>query len=26
LDALKEWKYEPSKTETVATLNFEFHP
>lgn len=26
LDTLKEWKYEPSKTETVATLNFEFHP
>lgn len=26
LDALKEWKYEPSKTETVATLTFDFRP
>jgi TonB family protein len=26
LDALREWKYEPSKTETVATLIFEFRP
>lgn len=26
LDALKEWKYEPSKAETVATLTFDFHP
>ena len=26
LTALKEWKYEPAKTETVATLTFDFHP
>jgi TonB family protein len=26
VEALKEWKYEPSKTETVATLTFDFHP
>jgi TonB family protein len=26
LDALKEWKYEPAKPETVATLIFDFHP
>jgi protein TonB len=26
LDALKDWKYEPSKTETTVTLTFEFHP
>ena len=26
LDALKDWKYEPSKTETTAILTFEFHP
>jgi protein TonB len=26
LDALKEWKYEPSKTETTVILTFEFHP
>ncbi len=24
LDALKEWKYEPAKTETVETLTFDF--
>jgi protein TonB len=23
---LKEWKYEPAKTETTATLIFNFHP
>lgn len=26
LEALKEWKYEPAKTETAATLTFDFHP
>jgi TonB family protein len=26
LSALKEWKYEPAKTETVATLTFDFRP
>ena len=26
LSALKEWKYEPAKAETTATLNFEFRP
>jgi periplasmic protein TonB len=26
LDALKEWKYEPAKTETSATLTFDFRP
>jgi TonB family protein len=26
LVALKEWKYEPAKTETAATLTFEFRP
>jgi TonB family protein len=26
LAALKEWKYEPAKTETVVPLTFEFHP
>lgn len=26
LDTLREWKYEPSKVETMATLTFEFHP
>jgi TonB family protein len=26
LDALKEWKYEPAKTESVATLTFDFRP
>ena len=25
LDALKEWKYEPAKTETLETLTFDFH-
>jgi hypothetical protein len=24
--ALKEWKYEPAKTDTAATLIFDFHP
>jgi TonB family protein len=24
LDALKEWKYEPAKTETLETLTFDF--
>ena len=26
LEALKDWKYEPSKTETTVILTFEFHP
>jgi len=26
LAALKEWKYEPAKTETTVTLTFEFRP
>jgi protein TonB len=26
LDALKEWKYEPAKTETSVTLTFDFRP
>jgi TonB family protein len=26
LVALKEWKYEPAKTETAVTLTFDFHP
>lgn len=26
LVALKEWKYEPAKTETNATLTFDFRP
>ena len=26
LDALKEWKYEPAKTETTITLTFDFRP
>ena len=26
LEALKEWKYEPSKTDTVVTLTFDFRP
>jgi protein TonB len=26
LDALKEWKYEPAKTETEVTLTFDFRP
>jgi TonB family protein len=26
LVALKEWKYEPTKTETAETLIFNFHP
>ena len=26
LEALKKWKYEPSNTETTATLEFNFHP
>jgi TonB family protein len=26
LVALKEWKYEPAKTETTVALTFEFHP
>jgi TonB family protein len=26
LVALKEWKYEPAKAETKATLTFDFHP
>jgi TonB family protein len=26
LVALKEWKYEPAKTETTATLTFDFRP
>ena len=25
LDALKEWKYEPAKTESLETLTFDFH-
>lgn len=25
LDALKEWKYEPAKSETLETLTFDFH-
>ena len=26
LEALKKWKYEPGKTETTVSLQFEFHP
>jgi outer membrane biosynthesis protein TonB len=26
LAALKEWKYEPAKSETAATLTFDFRP
>ena len=26
LDALREWKYEPAKTETAVTLTFDFRP
>ena len=26
VSALKEWKYEPAKTETIVTLTFDFHP
>lgn len=26
LVALKEWKYEPAKTDTTVTLTFDFHP
>lgn len=26
LSALKEWRYEPAKTESVLTLTFDFHP
>jgi TonB family protein len=26
LSALKEWKYEPAKTETTVALTFDFHP
>ena len=26
LEAVKKWKYEPAKTETVVTVQFEFHP
>ncbi len=26
LDALKEWKYEPAKSETSVTLTFDFRP
>jgi TonB family protein len=26
LTALKEWKYEPAKTDTVVTLTFDFRP
>jgi protein TonB len=26
LEAVKEWKYEPSKTETTVTLTFDFRP
>src|ERR1700741_4855527 len=26
VDALKKWKYEPAKTETTATLQFDFRP
>ena len=26
IDALKEWKYEPAKTETTVTLTFDFRP
>jgi TonB family protein len=26
LTALKEWKYEPAKTDSVVTLTFDFHP
>jgi TonB family protein len=26
LAALKEWKYEPAKTETATTLTFDFRP
>ena len=26
VDAVKEWRYEPSKSETVATLSFDFKP
>jgi TonB family protein len=26
LDALKKWKYEPTKAETTLTVQFDFHP
>lgn len=26
LEALKRWKYEPAKTETTVTIQFEFRP
>jgi|SRR5579859_1788512 len=26
LEALKKWKYEPSKTETTVTVQFDFRP
>jgi TonB family protein len=26
LETLKEWKYEPAKSEMSATLTFDFHP
>ena len=26
VDAVKEWRYEPAKSETVATLSFDFKP
>ena len=26
LDALREWKYDPAKTETAVTLSFDFRP
>ena len=26
LEALKEWRYEPAKTETVITVTFDFRP
>lgn len=26
LDAVKKWKYEPAKTESTVTVQFDFHP
>jgi TonB family protein len=26
LETLKRWRYEPSKNETIVTIQFEFHP
>ena len=26
LDALKKWKYEPAKTESTVTVQFDFRP